>query len=147
MQDDADAADFERRIKSNIVDLANRCRSDQWDDNSASGGVKLCGLHHDDEWNGFLVLPGVPVNIKLCHHSDDYSSAIEPESELNLFQAATVSSTTLAFAMRALFSRSTNSVSNDSTTPERLSVIAFAWLTSSSFKVRFPARWRAAAVK
>ena len=53
--------------------------------------------HHDDERDGVFVLPGIPVNVELGHQSEEYSSAIEPELELNLFHAATVASTTFAF--------------------------------------------------
>jgi hypothetical protein len=104
-------------------------------------------LHNNDEWDGVFVSPGIPVDIELSHQSDEYSSAIEPDLELNLFHVATVASTTLAFTKRSLRSRSTNSDSNDSTTPERLSVIDLAWFTKSSFKVKLTGRLRAAALK
>jgi hypothetical protein len=41
-----------------------------------------------------FVFPRIPVNVELGHQSDEYSSAIEPDFELNLFHAATVASTT-----------------------------------------------------
>jgi hypothetical protein len=132
--------------EARVVDLADCRRPDEWHYNPSAVIVELRGLHHNDEWYGVLVSPGVAVDMKLRHQSDEYSSAIEPALALNLFHAAIVASTTLAFTSRSRLSRSTNSDSNDSTTPERLSVIDFAWLTKSSFSVRLTGRFRAAAL-
>jgi hypothetical protein len=66
------------------------------------------------------------MDVELSHQSDEYSSAMEPDLELNLFHAATVASTTWDFCDRSRRSLPTKSESNDSTTPERLSVIDFA---------------------
>jgi hypothetical protein len=141
------AADLEGRIKASVADFANRRRPDERYDNPSPVVIELRGLHHNDEWDGIPMFPGVAVDIKLRHQSDEYSSAIDPDLALNLFQAAIVASTTLVFTNLSRLSRSTKSDSNDSTTPERLSVIDLAWLTKSSFKVRLTGRFRAAVLK
>src|SRR5258708_22305582 len=147
MQHDRGAADPESWIEASVADPANRRCPHQWHHDSSSVAVKLRGLHHNHKWNGFLVPPGVPVDIKLSHQSDEYSSAIESDLELNLFHIATVVTSALVFSRRSLRSRPTNSASSDSTTAERLSVIDLAWFTRSSFKVRLTGRLRASALK
>jgi hypothetical protein len=109
--------------------------------------VKLCGLNYNDEWDAVPVFPGITVDIGRSHQSEEYSSAIEPDLELNLFHVAPVASTTVVFIKHSLRFRSTNSDSNDSTTPERLSVINWAMLTKSWFKVKLTGRFRAAVLK
>jgi hypothetical protein len=87
------------------------------------------------------------VDIKLRHQSDEYSSAIEPDLALNPFHAAIVVSTSLVLNNRSRLSRTTNSDNNDSTRPERLSVIDLARLTKFSFRVRLTGRFRTAALE
>jgi hypothetical protein len=49
----------------------------------------LRGLQHNDEWDGALVFPGVSIDFKLRHQSDEYSPAVEPDLALNLFHIET----------------------------------------------------------
>jgi hypothetical protein len=147
MQDYGCTTDAERRIKTCKANFADSRCPHQRHDHAASITVELSGLHHDDERDRVLVLPGIPVNIELGHQRDEYSSAIEPDLELNSFHAVTAVSATFDFCNRSRFTLLTNSVSNPSTTPERLSVIDLAWLTRSSFKVRLTGRFLAVASK
>jgi hypothetical protein len=147
MQYYGNTADFESWIETGKANFANGRRPHKWHDNPASITIELSGLHYDDERDRIFVLPGIPMNVKLGHQSDEYSSAIEPDLELNLFHVATVASTAFDCCNRSRCTLLTNSESNPSTTPERLSVIDLAWLTKSSFKVRLTGRFLAPASK
>jgi len=64
--------------------------------------------------------------IELSHYSEEYSSANDPILALKLFQATTLVSSAFAFAIRRFCFRATNSQRNDSTTPDKLSVMLLA---------------------
>jgi hypothetical protein len=138
-------ADFESRIKSSVADFANCRGPDERHNHPTSVAVELCRLNNQDEWNCVLVFSGVPVDIELSHQSEEYSSAIDPDLELNSFHILTVDSTALVFARLSLRSLARYPESSDSTTPDKLSVRLLACFTKSSFKVRLTGRLRAVA--
>jgi hypothetical protein len=84
------------------------------------------------------------MNVELTHQSDEYSSLIDPDLELNSFHIFIADSTALAFSRRASSAPATKPDSSDSTTWDKLSVKAFACSTKSLFKVRLTGRLRAA---
>src|SRR5579859_1798156 len=114
MQHYGHAADLEGWIETSIANFAYRRRPHERHHHSAPVTVELSGLHYDNQRDRVFVLPGIPVNVELGHQSDEYSSAIEPDLELNLFHVATVASTTFDFCNCSRRARLTNSESNPS---------------------------------
>src|ERR1700733_12135255 len=95
------SANFEGRIKRSVTYLAERGRSNQRNNNSATIVIELRRLDNHYERNAVLVIAGVAVDIKLRHQSDEYSSLIEPDFALKSFHNFTVDSTALCFARRS----------------------------------------------
>src|SRR5271165_3665577 len=133
--------DLERRIKGCETDFSNRRCADQGNNHATSISIELGGLDYNDKRNRVLMFPCIPVDIELRHYSVEYSSAIDPDPELNLFHEATAARTASDFCNLSRRSRLTKSESSDSTTPERLSVKDFASLTKSSLRVKLTGRF------
>lgn len=79
---------------------------------------------------------GIAVHMELPHYSVVYSSAIEPDLELNSFHETTAASTAFDLRKRSRCSRLTYSESSDSTTAGRLSVNDLAWSSNVGEAIR-----------
>src|SRR5271167_2869030 len=101
MQNHRRPADFECRIKCTVANFAKLSCSNQGNNHASPVAIELCRLDNHDEWNTVLMHPRIPVDIKLCHQSEEYSSAMDRVSELNSFHILTVDSTALDFARRS----------------------------------------------
>jgi len=144
MEHDELSPDLEGRIKYRKTDFSNRRCADQWNDHATPVSIEPRGLDYNNKRNRVLMFPCIPVDIELRHHNVEYSSAIEPDPELNLFREGTAACTASDLCNCSRRSRLTNSESSDSTTPETLSVSDFASFTKSSLRVKLTGRFLAA---
>src|ERR1039457_6932882 len=99
--------DLEGRIKGCVTDFSNRRGAYQGNNHTTPIRIELRGLDHNDKRDRVFVFPGIAVDIELRHCSVVYSSAIDPDLELNLFQEATAASTAFDFCNRSRRSRLT----------------------------------------